>query len=59
MQGYMQGVQEWSGVVLSDKDRSGGGSECHVTHDHDNNITTTATMWDNDRDNDGRFFIYH
>ena len=31
MQGYMRGVQEWSGLVLSGKDRSGGGSECHVT----------------------------
>ena len=31
MQGYMRGVQEWSGLVLSGKDGSGGGSECHVT----------------------------
>ena len=28
---YMRGVREWSGLVLSGKDRSGGGSECHVT----------------------------
>ena len=33
MWGYMWRVQEWSGLVLSGKDRSGGGSECHVT-DH-------------------------
>ena len=31
MQGYMQGVREWSGLVLSGKDGSGGGSEYHVT----------------------------
>ena len=28
---YMRGVREWLGLVLSGKDRSGGGSECHVT----------------------------
>ena len=27
----MQEVREWSGLVLSGKDGSGGGSECHVT----------------------------
>ena len=31
MQEYMWGVREWSGLVLSGKDGSGGGSECHVT----------------------------
>ena len=31
MRGYMRGVREWSGLVLGGKDRSGGGSECHVT----------------------------
>ena len=31
MWGYMRGVREWSGLVLSGKDGSGGGSECHVT----------------------------
>ena len=32
MRGYMRGVREWSGLVLSGKDGSGGGSECHMTH---------------------------
>ena len=31
MQGYMRGVWEWLGLVLSGKDGSGGRSECHVT----------------------------
>ena len=31
MQGYARGVREWSGLVLSGKDGSGGGSECHMT----------------------------
>ena len=31
MRGYMWGVREWLGLVLSGKDGSGGGSECHVT----------------------------
>ena len=31
MREYMRGVREWLGLVLSGKDRSGGGSECHVT----------------------------
>ena len=31
MRGYMRGVREWSGLVLSGKDGSGGGSECHMT----------------------------
>ena len=35
MRGYVQGVREWSGLVLSGKDGSGGGSECHVTPIHD------------------------
>ena len=32
MWGYMWEVREWSGLVLSGKDRSGGESECHVHH---------------------------
>ena len=32
MRGYAWGVQEWSGLVLSGKYGSGGGSECHMTH---------------------------
>ena len=31
MREYMRGMREWSGLVLSGKDGSGGGSECHVT----------------------------
>ena len=31
MRGYVRGVREWLGLVLSGKDGSGGGSECHVT----------------------------
>ena len=31
MRGSKRGVREWSGLVLSGKDGSGGGSECHVT----------------------------
>ena len=31
MRGYMQEVWEWLELVLSGKDGSGGGSECHVT----------------------------
>ena len=31
MREYMQGVREWSGLVLSGKDGSGGGPECHMT----------------------------
>ena len=31
MRGYAWGVREWSGLVLSGKDGSGGGSEFHVT----------------------------